>query len=352
MIAVILAGGSGTRFWPVSRRQRPKQLVELYGGKTMLRHTLDRLDGLVPRERTLIVTSADLLEETRSALPDIAPNHVLAEPVARNTAPAIALATVVARREFGDDVIVVLPSDHYVRDEDAFRERLRLASQAATTGTIVTLGISPSSPETGYGYIHYDAGRSIGAGFRVREFVEKPSRSAAIEYLDAGDYLWNAGIFVFRAETMLHELELQRPAIADGIAPVALAWGTDEFDSTLAEHFPTLEKISIDYAVMEGAKDVVVVPADVGWSDVGHWNALDAVMEPDQNGNLKQGSVVAVDTRDCVLFDSTAGVTATIGISDLVVVHTEDGVLVVPRDRAQDVRDVVAALEERGLPFL
>ncbi len=347
MIAVILAGGSGTRFWPLSRKAQPKQLVDLFGDAPMIRHTVRRVAELA--DHTLVVTGDALLEATKAAagLPDSA---FVVEPAARNTAPAIALAAVVARERFGDEPIAVLPSDHYIADEPGFRDRLRDAQRLAEDRWIVTLGIRPTRPETGYGYIRAGE-QSVGAGFQVDRFVEKPDVATALEYLASGNYLWNAGIFVFRPSALLAELERQKPEMYSEISRIADSLATDDSAAVIAEVFPQLERVSIDYAVMEGAQRIAVVPADVGWSDVGHWAALESVLPRDSDGNVTEGRTVLIDVEDSVVFNRTAGVTAVLGMRDVVVVHTDDAVLVLPRDRAQDVRQIVAALEASGDDF-
>lgn len=352
MIAVILAGGSGTRFWPLSRESHPKQLIHLYGGKSMVEHTIDRMRGLVPEDKVLIVCGERLLAATRGELPALQPANFLAEPVARNTAPAVGLAAAVAAARWGDEVIAVLPSDHYVRDEEGFRARLTEAADAARAGHIVTLGIQPTRPETGYGYIRYAPLDVLtDHAYRVAEFVEKPNFETAVGYLESGDYLWNAGIFVFRPSTMLDEFRRQRPAMYEGLQRIAEAWDSPDADEVLRREFPAMESISVDYAIMENARDVAVIPTSVGWSDVGHWAAVDTVLDPDALGNLVHGNVVAIDTRDSLLFDATDGVTAVVGLDGVVVVRTGDAVLVIPRHRAQDVRQVVAALKAAGTEF-
>ena len=350
MIAVILAGGSGTRFWPLSRADRPKQLISLFGGKPMIVHTLERVQDCV--DTVLVVTGEPLLEATRAAL-GLPGDAYIVEPAARNTAPAIGLAAVECLARYGDDPIAILPSDHFVRDAAGFRAKLLEAAEVAKDGWITTLGISPTHPETGYGYIRYDRERPVGAhALAVEGFVEKPDHATAIDYVTSGRYAWNAGIFVFRPSVMLHELERQKPDIRRGLSEIEMAHGRESYEETVRRVFPTLEKISIDYAVMEGAERIAVIPADVGWSDVGHWASMDAVSATDEGGNVTEGLVVVVDTSDSVVFNATDhAVTAVVGLEGYVVVHTHDAVLVIPRDRAQDVRAVVAEIQRRGLGY-
>jgi mannose-1-phosphate guanylyltransferase len=318
----------------------------------MIVDTVARVRELVGGDRVLIITGEHLMDATREALPDLPAEAFLAEPAARNTAPAIGLAAVVAQERWDDEVMAVLPSDHWIADPEGFRQRLREAEEAARHGYIVTLGITPSHPETGYGYVRYDADDHVTEhAMRVEAFVEKPNGDTAAQYLAAGNYAWNAGIFVFQPSVMLDEIERQLPEMRAGLESIGRAFGQGDFQRTLQEVFPTLKKISIDYGVMEDARRVAVVPADVGWTDVGHWAALDAVLESDENGNVTHGNVVVDDAHDSVVFDTTDGVTAVVGVEGLVVVRTPDAVLVVPRDRAQDVRSIVAQLRKRGLDF-
>lgn len=352
MIAVILAGGSGTRFWPLSREASPKQLIHLYGGKSMLEHTISRLRGLVPKDRVLVVCGERLLDATQQEISFLDRSNFLTEPVARNTAPAVGLAAAVAASRWDDEVVAVLPSDHYVRDEQGFRARLAEAEEAATHGYIVTLGITPTRPETGYGYIRYAPLDMVtDEAHRVEEFVEKPNFETAVGYLESGDYVWNAGIFVFRPSTMLAEFERQQPAMFQGLQRIAQAWDTPEAHHVLGREFAQMKSISVDYAIMEHARNVAVLPTSVGWSDVGHWAAVDSVLNADDNGNLVHGGVVAIDTRDSLMFDTTDGVMAVVGLDGVVVVRTDDAVLVIPRHRAQDVRLVVQALKSAGADF-
>lgn len=349
MIAVILAGGSGTRFWPLSRRSRPKQLIHLYGNKSMLEQTIARLGDKVPTGQVLVVCGEHLLEATQQAVPFLQRDNFIVEPTARNTAPAVGLAAAISMRRFGDEVIAVFPSDHYVRDTDGFRAALDDAVEVAEQDFIVTLGITPNRPETGYGYIRYAPLDQITeSAHRVAEFVEKPNFETAVGYLQSGDYVWNAGIFVFKPSAMLREFERQCPAMYARLTAIADAWATPQYDEVLRKQFAEIESISVDYAIMENAVDVAVVPTSVGWSDVGHWAAIDAVLDPDDDGNLLDGHVVAIDTRDSAILNTTDGVTAVLGMNGIVVVRTDDAVLVVPRHRTQEVRHIVDALNRQG----
>lgn len=343
MIAIVLAGGSGTRFWPLSRHARPKQSLTLWGDTPMIAHTVARLSPTIPADRVLVVCGPHLVDQLRAALPDLPADQFIVEPTPRNTAPAIALATAIAHERFGDDVLGVFPSDHYIGDLDAFHQCLAAADKAARTGAIVTMGIPPTRPETGFGYIRYqapqDRSQRAGRPWPVAAFVEKPDAARALTYMDAGDYLWNAGMFFFTAETMQAELARNLPDMLDGVQRIAR--GQD----TLAAVFPTLQNISIDYGVMERAQRVEVIPATFTWSDVGHWAALHEVQHADSAGNVTHGDAIAIDARDNVIWSGADRLVALVGVRDLVVVDTPDAMLVLPRGRAQDVRLVIEQLK-------
>jgi mannose-1-phosphate guanylyltransferase len=332
--AVILAGGGGTRLWPSSRRKRPKQFLPLApGGRSLLAATVDRV--AVPLDHVLVVTAAPQVAEVRAALPALPAKNVIAEPVARNTAPAIALAAhELIRREAGDAVMAVLPSDHVVTDEAAFREVLEQACATAAQH-LVTCGIRPSRPETGYGYLELgDA--TEGPAREVRRFVEKPDRVTAAQYISSGRHLWNSGMFFFRADRIWRETQKHLPEAAKAIE---------------SGNYAAAPSISIDYGIMEKASGIWAVSGDFGWNDVGSWTAL-ADIFPAQDGNVRLGGPqVAIEAKGNVIVGDA--LVALVGVDDLVVVTTGDAVLVMPKERAQDVRAVVQELERRKMePYL
>jgi len=347
MYAVVMAGGSGTRFWPLSRRARPKQLLAIGTDEPLIVETAARLD--IPDDRLYVVAGRHHEAPIRELLPKA---RLLIEPCARNTAPCVGLAAIHLRARDPKAVLAVLPADHHIADVEAYRRVLRAATERARAGEIVTLGIRPTRPETGYGYIHYDAEKSVPtrAGVSVcsvRRFVEKPPREVAERYLAAGDFLWNSGMFFFTAERILADIRRYLPAMADALDRIAAAIDTDEYEGALADEFAAIESVSIDYGVMERAENVRVVPADIGWNDVGHWAALPHFATADEAGNFTAGDVVCVDAGDNIVHTDGPTV-ALVGARDLVVVATEDAVLVCPRDRAQDVRRVVDVLKADG----
>ncbi|MEM1031559.1 MAG: sugar phosphate nucleotidyltransferase [Myxococcota bacterium] len=351
--AVVLAGGSGTRFWPASRAARPKQLQPLApsSDQPLIADTVRRLEGLCGRERIVIATGAHLLPATREALPTLAADAFFGEPVARNTAPCIGWVTRALARRDPDAVVVVVPSDQHVKDEARFLDALQSAVRSARTGPITTIGIEPSRPETGFGYIEMGEAAEHGAR-RVRRFVEKPDRATAERYLADGRFVWNAGIFVFRAQTMIDAIATHLPALSAGLDAIDAggATGTPGWVEATARVFPTLPAVSIDHGVAEKTRPLHVVPATFGWSDLGSWETAWELADKDDAGNASPDTAVLVDARNNLVCDLSARrpTVALVGVEDLCVVHTDDAVLVMPRDRAQAVREVVAALRERG----
>ncbi len=350
LFPVILAGGSGTRFWPLSRRRRPKQLLPLAGGKPLLVETVARVKGLAAPKSVVIVCGALHAREIRRLLPALPPKNLLIEPVPRNTAAAIGWAAVRLLAIDPDATLAVLPSDHHIADVPRFRALIRAAAEIAQDGTLVTLGITPTGPETGFGYLRMGAplAKAPANARRVAEFVEKPTRAVAERYLASGEYLWNAGIFVFRADALLAELRRQLPAHAIALGQIEDVVGTPREGAAVVRHFPTMPSVSIDYGVMEKATKVAVVPADFGWSDLGSFDAIAQVRPLDAQGNLLEGEALALDCRDCLVFARDRPV-AVIGAEGLVVVDAGDAILVVPRSRVQEVRKAVEELERRRL---
>jgi len=351
--AVILAGGSGTRFWPASRRLMPKQLLPLAGAtdEPLIAATVRRIEDLVPPERVWVSTGARLVAATATALPRVPADHMLAEPTARNTAPAIAWASATIARTDPDAVIAILPADHFIGDEPAFRDVLSRALRSADEGWLTTIGIVPTRPETGYGYIEVGDPVAEGVNAAVR-FVEKPTRERAADFLAGGKHLWNAGMFFFRASAMREAVAEHLPALARGLERIEAAAAVGNEAQVLAEVFPTLPSISIDHGVMEKAKRIAVVPGRFGWNDVGSWQVTWEMSERDAQGNALPAGTIAVDATNNLLKDLSKTARskrwALVGVSDLVVVETDDAVLVIPRERAQDVRAVVDALAARG----
>jgi mannose-1-phosphate guanylyltransferase len=344
--AIVLAGGAGTRFWPASRSSKPKQLLQLVkGNETLLEATVRRIAPLVPASNVVVSTGAHLMDATRAALRDAMGVTFLAEPVPRNTAPCVAwaAATIFARNP--QALCIVLPSDHFIVAEDAFIATAERALEAARQGHLTTIGIKPTRAETGYGYVEIGSQVDpLGHAFAATRFVEKPSRELAEEYVASGRFLWNAGMFFFKAATMMDAMREHLPEVARSVD--AIVSGT----SSVEEVFPTMPAISLDHGVMEKARNVAVVPGDFGWSDLGSWESTWELSPKDGDDNVLPPESIAIDARGNLVWDrSGSGRTyALVGVSDLVVVETDDAVLIVPRSRAQDVRLVVERLRAAG----
>lgn len=353
MYIVILAGGSGTRFWPLSRTSKPKQLISITGDRSMLQRTVERVLPLKPK-RILVVTNHLQAEETERQLQGYrsVPIDVIAESAARNTAPAIGLAAAIIAAHDPSGVIAVLPADHYIRDEVALRDTLLAGSHAAQNGYLVTLGIMPSRPETGYGYIEADMDLRGEGPFPVRRFVEKPPLTAALRYLDEGNYFWNSGMFIWRADVILREIQTHMPALHTSLMRIAFnddVWALSDLEDQIVEIYREVESVSIDYGVMEKSSNVQVIPVEMGWSDVGSWSALPEVIEPDADGTvyINAAEHISIDSSDCLIYADGKAV-ATVGMHNVVIVATADAMLVCDRDRCQDVKKVVEQLAAKG----
>ncbi len=356
--ALILAGGSGTRFWPASRTTRPKQVLAIgpNAKDPLIARTARRIEALCPADRAYIATGKSLVGVTREALPWFPESSFLAEPIARNTAACIGWASALIRRRDPEALIAALPSDQVMDDEAGFRVAVQEALKVAESGTIVTMGIKPNRPETGYGYI--EVGSELSPGVRrVQRFVEKPTREVAEGYLASGKYLWNAGMFFFRAQSMLDAINQHMPQLAEGIERIenAAKRGTEAEEAETLAVFQGLDSISIDYGIMEKVKELAVIPADVGWSDLGSWHTVWELGQRDPFGNVAPDSAVLVDAQNNLIENlrTVPGgkrVIALVGVHDLCVVDTDDALLIIPRERCQDVREIVAALKGRGDP--
>ncbi len=353
MYAVIMAGGSGTRFWPLSRETMPKQLLKIGGEDTLIRQTVSRVLPLVKFEDMFIVTNRSLADsighQLSSKFERSWDNNFILEPEAKNTAPALALAALHLERIDPESVMVALAADHFIKKADDFLNLLRKAGEAADHGYLVTLGIKPNRPETGYGYIKagtkcQEAG--IEGLCRVEAFVEKPNIETAREYLKNGNYYWNSGIFVWKVKTLLQEIEKHHPALHRGLAEIRKSIGAENESEVIKAVFKKLESVSIDYAVMEKTDRAAVIPADIGWSDVGSWTALDEVSDRDAAGNVITGNVIDIGSRDSIIY-AEKRLVATIGLKDTVVVDTPDATLVCSKERAQDVKKIVDELKKR-----
>lgn len=347
--AVIMAGGVGARFWPLSRRNKPKQLLKIVDNKPLITATMDRLLPLIPYPMVKIVTTNELVNPIRSILPALQIENFITEPSAKNTAPCIGLAAVHVAKQDPNAVMVILPSDHRIEKEDLFRQILSDAVIKAEQGTsIVTIGINPTRPETGYGYIQYKKPKIESLNvFEVKTFAEKPDKQMAQRFIESGDFLWNAGIFVVRVDFLLELFQKHLPSFYQDLHIYSNTIGTKSEEKARVALFNNTKPISFDYAIMEHTKNVQVIPADIGWSDVGSWNEIKRLAVEDANGNAISGDGLAVHSKNCYV-QSTSQFTAIVGLENVVVITTPDAILVCHADKAQEIRDVVTTLDLRN----
>jgi mannose-1-phosphate guanylyltransferase len=349
MYALVLAGGSGTRLWPHSRIHRPKQFLSIGGERTMLQETVDRTLPIISPERVYVATGAAYLDLVMEQLPEVPLANILVEPAGRGTAPCIGLAALHLRRRDPDAVMAVLSADHRVERADLLCDVLGIGERMARQGHLVTIGIQPTAPSTGYGYIQRGAQlhqEGDFAVFQVQAFAEKPDAERARTYTESGCYYWNAGMFVWRADRILEELAAHRPALADALAVIDAAIGTPHERAVLEAVWQDIEHVAIDVAVMERTAHATVIPATLGWSDVGDWASLADTLPRDGYGNAISGTHVGVDTYNSLIYGN-GRVVATIGIEDMVIVDTHDVLLICPRSRAQDVKAMVAQVHKQ-----
>ena len=357
LYGVILAGGSGTRFWPLSRERFPKQLLRIIGEETLIQQTVRRLLRSMSADRIVVVTNAHQADSITLQLvkwKDDLSENIIFEPEGRNTAPAIGLAALQLLRRDPEAVMVVLPADHVIAQPAKFQQAVSLGAQLASQGNLVTFGIQPSRPETGYGYIQPQRRSRIGSrgkmtGYRVARFVEKPNVSTAQRYVRSGNFFWNSGIFVWKAAVVLQELERQKPLLVKGLRRIETMIQEGAAKAEIAKYYRRLESVSIDHGVMEHSSQAAVIPVDFGWSDVGSWGSLEEVAPRNRAGNVINGNIMDIGSTNSVLF-ADRRVVATIGLSDMVVVDTPDATLICPKSRAQDVKKIVQELKNRDAP--
>ena len=345
--AVIMAGGRGERFWPKSRNNRPKQFLSLTSdGETMIQKTVKRLSPLVSAEDIFIVTNAAYADLVNDQLPDVPRENILCEPCARNTAPCIAFAAAIIQKKYGDAMMLVLPSDHLIGYENIYIKTLQTAIRTAEEGNnLVTIGITPAYPETGYEYINF--GKDAGDAYEVERFVEKPDLPTAKKYLASGKYLWNSGMFVWKASAIMYNMKQFMPEIHDGAVRIGDSYGTDSYEETLIKEFTAFTSESVDFGIMEKASDIYTIPGSFGWDDVGSWLAVERINETDDKKNYFDGDVIAVDSERTTVCGGKRLVAA-IGTRDIVIVDTDDVLLVCSKNNTQDVKKVIAQLKEHG----
>lgn len=345
--AVIMAGGRGERFWPKSRNNRPKQFLSLTSdGETMIQKTVKRLSPLVSAEDIFIVTNAAYADLVNDQLPDVPRENILCEPCARNTAPCIAFAAAIIQKKYGDAMMLVLPSDHLIGYENIYIKTLQTAIRTAEEGNnLVTIGITPAYPETGYGYINF--GKEAGDAYEVERFVEKPDLPTAKKYLASGKYLWNSGMFVWKASAIMYNMKQFMPEIHDGAVRIGDSYGTDSYEEILIKEFTAFTSESVDFGIMEKASDIYTIPGSFGWDDVGSWLAVERINETDDKKNYFDGDVIAVDSERTTVCGGKRLVAA-IGTRGIVIVDTDDVLLVCSKNNTQDVKKVIAQLKEHG----
>lgn len=351
IFGVIMAGGGGTRFWPLSRQKTPKQLLNLSGKNLMVNEAIDRLSYIVDQKDIFIVTNTEqvnsMLEKTKTR---IEKDHILSEPSSRNTAACIGYAALEILKKYGDGIMVVTPSDAYIRDTASFTRVLSCAVKTAETeDRLVTIGIKPTFPATGYGYIKFDKRQNSNAKY-VIEFIEKPDEQTAKGYFSSGDYAWNSGIFIWKASTILNKFQQFTPDIYADLMKIGDSMKSTEEGAIIAEVYPNIRKISVDYAIMEPSAsngDVLVVPGEFGWNDVGSWDMMSVLHDPDDNGNIVIGDTLTINTVNSVIY-SSGKLVATVGVDNLVVVETPDAIMVCNKKNAQDVKLIVDSLNDKG----
>ncbi len=340
---VILAGGSGTRLWPLSTPSFPKQFLPLPNGNSMIQETLVRVAPLVEPEQTWVVTGRSMAGLVEEHLPTLSPRHILREPLGRNSAPAIAWIAATIARQDPEAVMVTLSADHVISEVETFRQALRLAQRAASQGELVTLGISPHAPETGYGYIRFAEQTDEGFGHQVfcgERFVEKPDRATAQSYLEDGHYVWNSGMFIWQVQTILRELRLHQPEIMQRVDLIVDAMGTPEEQKVLDELWPSIPAISIDYGIMEKTSRFVVIPANIGWNDVGNWEQYGALFPSDSQGVKRMGSHEDLGSQNIFVYNNTQRQIFTIGLENVVVVEMDDKTVICHLNDVQRVKEL------------
>ncbi len=341
LYAVIMAGGVGSRFWPRSRKENPKQLLKIFGANTMIQDTVARLKGLVSNENIYIITNRLQAFRIKQQLPQLPEENIIDEPFGKNTAPCIGLASVIIKQKDPDAVTVVLPADHLIMDVEKFKERIRQAAEYAYESEgLMTIGIIPDRPETGYGYIQFDSKEVAPQIYKVSTFAEKPNLATAKRFLASGDFLWNSGMFIWKVSAILEEIKKYMPELHSALLEIEKALGQDDFDKILTRIYGQLSKISIDYGIMEHSRKVFLIKGDFGWSDVGSWETVYQLSEKDEEGNAKIGDVYCEKTKNSYIY-SLNKFSAVVGLEDVIVINTEDALLVCKRENAQDVKSVV-----------
>lgn len=352
LVALIMAGGKGERFWPKSRERLPKQFLNLTGKGTLLQLTVQRIRNIMDWNQIFIICGGEYVDLVREQLPQLPPANIIVEPEGRNTAPCIALGALHIQKTFPGAVMAVLPSDHYVRDEVDYCNQVLAAEEVALEGeNLVTLGIRPTRPETGYGYIQ--VGRYYGTfagreSYQVLRFVEKPDVATAARYLDSEDFLWNSGMFIWQTEAILRTFARYMPTLYASLERISEAWGSPLGSQILKAEYSLMEKTSIDYGIMEKAESIYVLPCDFTWDDVGSWTALERIGETDTAGNVLKGQIISVNNEGCII-EGSERLIATMGLKDLIIVDSGDVLMICPKSEAQNVRQLIQQMKDQGI---
>ena len=339
--AVIMAGGVGSRFWPRSKKKKPKQLLKIFGEYTLIQQTVNRLKGIIAPENIYIITNKLQIAGVLTQLPELPIENIIEEPFGRNTAACIGLASILIRKKDPEAVTLILPADHIIHGEEEYHNTLLSAAKFANDAeAIVTIGIPPTRPETGYGYVQIDENAVSDSVYKVLTFAEKPNYQTAVRFVDSGDFFWNSGMFIHKTDVILGEIHEFMPDLHEGLMTISDAIGKPEFQDVLTNVYGRLKKISIDYGIMEHSKKVYLIKGNFNWSDVGSWDAVYELSTKDENGNAKIGNVYTEMSVDSYIY-SPEKLTALIGVDNLIVINDEDALLICRRDRAQDVNKVV-----------
>ncbi|MBK7106460.1 MAG: mannose-1-phosphate guanylyltransferase [Ignavibacteriae bacterium] len=345
LFAVIMAGGVGSRFWPRSRQENPKQLIQIFGENTMIQDTVSRLEGLIKNENIFIITNQIQKNSIINQLKNVPEQNIIAEPFGKNTAACIGLASILIHNKSKDAVTIILPADHLIQDKEGFQSTLLNAANFANhSDGLVTIGINPTRPETGYGYIQIIEKQIEKDIFRVQTFAEKPNLSTAKRFVEAGDFLWNSGMFIWKTEVILNEISLYLPELYEGLLELEKNISSENFNDTLIKVYGQLASISIDYGIMEKSNKVFLIKGNFDWSDVGSWEEVYQLSEKDENGNAKMGDFYAENSFGSYVFNPKK-FTAIVGLENIIVIETDDALLICNRDNAQDVKHVVDYLK-------
>lgn len=345
LFVVIMAGGVGSRFWPRSKQQKPKQLIRIFGEQTMIQDTVDRLEGLVEKNHVYVITNKIQKPRVVEQLSELPEENIIAEPFGKNTAACIGLASILIHKKSPNAITIILPADHLIRDVEEFQKTILDAAKfASKDNSLVTIGISPTRPETGYGYIQFIDNEIENGIYKVQTFAEKPNLSTAKRFLEAGDFLWNSGMFIWKTETILSEIKNYLPELYEGLKKIENSIGTDEFEEILTNVYGQLISVSIDYGIMEKSQNVFLTKGEFSWSDVGSWEEVYQLSHKDENGNSEIGDIYTENTFGSYIF-SPKKFTAVVGLENVIVIETKDSLLICNRESAQDVKHVVDYLK-------